>query len=181
MVEKHKSGSVVPLLIISGPIGVGKTTVSEEISNILVEEEKPHTLLDLDVLAETYPRQLDDRYGSKIAIKNLSCVWKNCRDAGAKNLIIPRVIEKPGDLEEILLAVPGSVPTLCQLKASDQTLMERVRKREIGSGYIRHEKRSLELSRILNATDPSDFVVETDGRSVIDLAIEISGKVNWNS
>lgn len=29
---------VVPLLLVSGPVGVGKTTVSEEVSNLLVEK-----------------------------------------------------------------------------------------------------------------------------------------------
>ncbi|MEM8650662.1 MAG: AAA family ATPase [Pseudomonadota bacterium] len=172
---------MIPLLVISGPIGVGKTTVSEEISNLLVEEGVSHTLLDLDVLAETYPRPSDDRFGDKLAIQNLSAIWGNCRNAGSRNLIIPRVIEKTTDLSEIVSAVPDSAPTLCQLRGSDETLMERVRKREIGSGYMRHEKRSLELSRILKLSAPFDFVVETDGRSVIDLAMEISNKMSWNT
>ena len=46
---------------------------------------------------------------------------------------------------------------------------------------MRHEKRSLELSRILKLSAPFDFVVETDGRSVIDLAMEISNKMSWNT
>ncbi len=181
MAAKRKADSLIPLLVLSGPVGVGKTTVSEEVSNLLVEEGVPHTLLDLDVLAETYPRPSDDRFGEKLAIQNLSAVWGNCQLAGSRNLIIPRVIEKTKDLREIISAVPGSVPTLCQLRASDETLMGMVRKREIGSGYLRHEKRSLELSRILKLSAPFDFVVETDGRSVIDLAMEISSKMSWNT
>ena len=181
MAARRKADPEIPLLVVSGPIGVGKTTVSEEISNLLVDEGVTHTLIDLDVLAETYPRPNDDRYGSRLALKNLSVVWENCRNAGSKNLIIPRVIEKATDLEDIVSAVPGSLPTLCQLRASDETLMERVKKREIGCGYLHHEKRSLELSRTLKLSAPFDFVLETDGKSVIDLAMEISNKVNWNS
>ena len=43
-------------------------------------------------------------------------------------------------------------------------------------GLARHEKRALELATILQDA-PADFVVETDGRSIIDIAGEILGLV----
>jgi len=63
--------SHVPLLIISGPVGVGKTTVAEELNSILSREGIAHTYIDLDVLAETYPRLADDRFNSRLALRNL--------------------------------------------------------------------------------------------------------------
>ena len=54
-----------------------KTSSAEEVSNVLVGRSVPHTLLDLDCLAETYPRDPNDRFGSKLMLTNLRSVWRN--------------------------------------------------------------------------------------------------------
>jgi len=167
----------IPVLIISGPVGVGKTTIGEEVSNILMARGIPHSLIDMDCLAETYPRA--DRFGTQLALKNLRDVWANCIEAGSRNLILPRVIESREDLESIRQAIPNAAPIVCRLRAGDNTLIERVTKREIGSGLDWHQRRSLELAKILDHDAPTDFVVETDNRSIIEIAEDIVGKVEW--
>lgn len=64
-----------PLLIISGPIGVGKTTIGQEISNLLDRQGVAHSFIDLDALTQTYPRPADNRYGYRLAFRNLRAVW----------------------------------------------------------------------------------------------------------
>lgn len=167
------------LLVLSGPVGVGKTTVAEEASNLLVEQGISHTLIDLDALAETYPRPADDPFHKELALRNLRDVWKNCRKAGSRNLIVPRVIEDRADLAAVARCIPRSRPVLCRLRADRDTLVARIRRRELGSGLAWHEARALELARTLDMTGPADFVVETDGRSVADIASEIVPRVDW--
>jgi DNA polymerase III delta prime subunit len=170
----------IPLLIISGPVGVGKTSAAEEVSNVLVERSVPHTLLDLDCLAGTYPRELDDRFGSKLMLTNLRSVWKNCAAAGSKNLVLARVIETETDKDTIAECIPHAATIVCQLQAGDETLVARVRKREIGTGTQWHEHRSLELAASLKKEAPADFVVDTDGKSIVDVTNEIVSKVSWH-
>ena len=169
----------VPLLIISGPVGVGKTTVGEEVSTLLEQQGVAHSFVDLDTLACTYPRPPGDPYGQVIALENLRCVWENYSRAGSQNLLIARVIETQFDLDEIAAAIPGSVPHVCQLSAGDQILHVRVGNREIGSGRLWHQQRAIELSRILAGSVPADFRIETDHRSVPEIAAEIVGLVSW--
>lgn len=83
----------LPLLVISGPVGVGKTTVGNEVSNVLNRQGIAHTFIDIDSLAETYPRPPDDRFGNRLALLNLRDVWANCVAAGSRNLIVARVVE----------------------------------------------------------------------------------------
>lgn len=70
-------------------------------------------------------------------------------------------------------------PTICRLNASNQTLLTRVRMREIGSNLKWHEERSLELSSQMAEQTFEDFVVETDALSVTEIAAEIVGAVQW--
>jgi len=171
--------NVIPLLVISGPVGVGKTTIGNEVSSVLERRGIAHTFIDMDALAQTYPRLPEDRFGEQLALRNLRDVWANCAAMGSKNLIVARVVETKQDVENIQFAAPGSRPLVCQLHATRESLIERVRKRELGAGRDRHETRALELAQSLRDKAPADFVVETDGQSILDIAKEIVAKVAW--
>lgn len=166
----------LPLLVISGPVGVGKTTVGNEVSTSLERRGVAHTFIDLDALAATYPRPPDDRFGNRLALLNLRHVWINCAAAGSRNLIVDRVVETQRDLAAIERAVPNSKAVVCQLRADDEKLLRRVRMREVGSRRDWHEARALELARSLEGAAPADIIVDTSGRSVPDIAAEITGR-----
>lgn len=174
------TGNQSAFLVISGPVGVGKTTIGTELSSILERRLIAHSFIDLDGLAQTYPRTPDDPFGNKIALSNLSLVWANCLKHGSKNLIVARVVETAADVEKLGQATGISKITVCQLYAPDSTLLMRVRSREIGSDREWHERRSLELARQLEQTDFADFLVDTEAREPADIAEEIAGKVGWS-
>ena len=170
---------VIPLVVISGPIGVGKTSVGHEVSVLLTQLGIAHTFVDLDALTQTFPRPSDDRFGSRLANANLTDVWMNCIAAGSQNLIVARVVESPLDVENIERAVSCSRTIVCQLQASDESLVARVGGREIGSEYDWHEKRVVELARSLPLTAPADFIIDTESRALTDIANEIVSRINW--
>ena len=174
--------SRVPVLLISGPIGVGKTSVGFALSDLLRGQGVPHTFIDLDQLRYTYPRPEGDRFGSQLGLQNLRDVWRNCVAAGSRNLIIASVIETWKDVEKIRQVVPGAEVTVCQLRATVETLEARVRKREIGTGLEWHLRRSVELAEILaGEAVPMDFEVWTDERGVGAIAQEILAPIIWES
>ena len=161
------------LLIVSGPVGVGKTTVGHELSERLCDVKTAHTFVDLDALAQTYPRPDDDRFGTNLALRNLAAIWANCRAEGSKVLIISRVVETPGDVGDIERAVSISPAITCQLRASEEILVDRLERREIGSGLAWHKKRAVELARLLNLSGPANFSVDTDDRRPAGIADEV--------
>ena len=179
--EPLPKAELIPLLIISGPVGVGKTRVGGEVGNLLETRGVAHSFVDLDALAETYPRPSDDRFGSRLANANLSAVWANCSAAGSQNLIVARVVETREDVSAIERVVPGSKAVVCQLSADDETLLARVSARETGSARDWHQKRAVELARSLPLTAPADFTVATDGRSVADIAGDIVSRIHWST
>lgn len=167
------------LLIISGTVGVGKTTVGEELSAILEDEDIGHTFIDLDGLSKTYPRSNADRFGEQIALRNLRAVWANAQELGARNLIVARVIETTAGAQRIADAVGAKHYVLVQLNASDDSLLNRVRRREIGSGRVWHERRAIELSCQLQDLKIADIEIDTNGKSIASVAREVRKHLNW--
>jgi len=167
------------LLLISGPVGVGKTSVANELSHLLEVKGVAHTFIDLDALTYTYPRSEADPFGNELALENLAALWKNCRKRASKNLIIPRVIEHIDVALNISKAVGIAEPVICRLAASDETLLKRIRRRELGSKLHWSEKRSIQLSAELAATNLEDFFITTDDRSINQIATELMGRINW--
>ena len=161
------------LILISGPVGVGKTSVAQEMSNQLAAAAIAHTFMDLDALTHTYPRRDDDPYGQTLALKNLQAVWTNAQSYTPHILIIARVIETEATALKIADTVHANECSIVQLDARDETLLSRVRQREHGVGRKWHEARALELSKSLSRTDFAKLVLSTDDRSVVDIADEI--------
>lgn len=167
------------LVLISGPVGVGKTTLGEELSGTLESAGVAHTFVDLDGLSKTYPRPEDDRFGEKIALKNLGAIWTHAFEQGVRNLIVARVIETHEGAKRIEQAVSARRSVVIELGASDETLLGRVRKREIGTGRAWHERRALELSGLLKRSGIADVSVDTDRKSVQTIANELHQQIGW--
>lgn len=169
----------VPVLLISGPIGAGKTTVATEAVKLVAEAGIRVAGVDMDALTEVWPRPADDRFNSRLGLRNLAGVWRNAQDMGATRLVVARVIESRAALDGFRDAVPGAEITLVGLRARQETLLERVRVREVGAARQWHLDRVLELSRQMDEAAADDFVVWTDGREVVDVAREVLRRAHW--
>ncbi len=174
--------SETQILLISGPVGVGKTTVAEEVSEVLEARGIAHTYIDFDQLRYTYPRIPEDPWSNQLGLQNLGSIWKNCFARGAKNLVISTVVEEQLFIDQLMATIPGSNIQTFQLIARPDTLVSRVSKREIGSGLEWHTNRSLELLGILQQEHvPCDQLISTDDRTVIDLAEDIASRITWTT
>lgn len=176
--EKGCPTVTVPVLVISGPVGVGKTTVAHEVSEQLEAARIAHTVIDLDALTMTFPRPDDDPFGERLAVANLASVWRNAAQCGAQNLVVARVVESSQQLKNIREAVPGAQITTVCLTASDEDLVARVGRREIGSGRLWHAKRSRDLARS-SIPEHADLVLDTTGRTVVEVATDLLPTVAW--
>lgn len=169
----------VPVLIVSGPVAVGKTSVAEAVSARL-GDAVPHSFIEMDALRATYPRPATDRFNLKLGYDNLRAVWANAAVAGARNLIIAHVVEDLTDVAAIRNSVPHAAPVLVQLDASAATLAARVGIRETGPDQQLALARSLELAKSLRNA-PSDHRVSTDGKTIEQIASTVLRLVPWTS
>lgn len=169
---------MAPVLIVSGPVGVGKTAVAFELSTVLEQHHIAHTVIDLDGLAATYPRPDNDRFGNSLGLSNLRDVWRNCAASGSKNLVVARVVESPDDVAAINAAVGGSA-SVVRLRAPVAVLQERLRQRESGPSLTWYLDRAAELSRSLEISGPGDLVVDTEIKTAGEIATEIFAAIDW--
>jgi adenylylsulfate kinase-like enzyme len=169
----------VPVVVITGPVGVGKTTVAYEVSALLGRAAVAHALVDLDGLRSCYPAPAGDRFNTALGLRNLAVVWANFRAAGAGRLILVDVVESRDQLDEYRTAVPGAAIVVVRLRAAVGALAERVRRREAGAGLDWHLDRAAELAAQMERDRVEDLVVETDERAAVEVAREVMERIGW--
>ena len=174
------NAAYTPLLLLSGPVGVGKSSVGAAAAELLETRQIPHTFIDFDHLRYTFPRPESDLWNNQLGLKNLKAIWTNCEQAGARNLVVSYVIEEQTFVDQLISAVGGARAITVQLTARMDTLEARLKQRESAARLDWHLHRAKELSTLLLGHDvPCDCRIATDGRTAEDVAEEVAAKVNW--
>lgn len=164
------------LLIITGSMGAGKTTVMAEASDILRLHDVHHAAIDYDALGMGYlPGAAEQGVGKR----NLRCVWENYAESGATWLLLARALESQAELEECRNAISTDSIVICRLTAGIDAMQERVRLREPGILQEQFVKRVKELNAILDRAHLEHFSVCNESRSVTEVAREMLARAGW--
>lgn len=177
----------VQILLLTGPAGIGKSTLSWEMGAQLAARDIKHAIVETDELDRVFPRptpqELEQiRPGTTdVSAINLAALWSTYRALGHSRLIMSGVMmHLDFDRRWIAAAIPGARITVVRLMGEDATLMARLARREIGAGVHEQEKRSLRQSqRMASQKTDGIIVVCTDGKSPRELARAVLRKVGW--
>jgi hypothetical protein len=170
---------VIPTLLITGPVGVGKTTVAFEMLEVLEERDVSHAFFDVDGLTYFHPKPAGDRFGERFAITALGILFPQLQAAGVERLILARVLWERESLVRYEEALPDADITVVRLTAPLQTIEARIRRREIGAGLDWCLARAAELDAHWRANPVEDLLVETSGRSVRAIAVDVLTQLGW--
>lgn len=167
-------------LLITGTVGVGKTTVAEAVGRMLAERAVPHAVVDLDQIRLLWPSPDADRFNLAIELRNLASLAGNCREAGAQRLVLAGVIERRSDLAAYERACGGSV-VVVRLLGAPSTVEPRLRARHRDSpeDLAWHLARRAELDSILDAAHVSDADVAIADRTPVEVAAEVLQLAGW--
>ena len=166
------------MLIITGSMGSGKTSVLGEASDLLALRHITHAAIDLDTLGLAY---IDSGETKKVMYRNLQCVCKNYSALGVTRVLLARAMEDHAELELCREAVSATNTVVCRLTASIETMEQRVRMRESGMAQQAYITRVAELNAILDHARLEDFLVSSENRSVTEVAEEMLIKARWIS
>jgi adenylylsulfate kinase len=164
------------VIVITGTMGSGKTTVLAEASDILTACGVAHAAIDLDALGIAH---LPDAAPIDLAYRNLSAVWSNYAALGVTRLLLAGAIENRDELNRILAVLPDAAIVLCRLTATLATMQQRVSLREPGMLHDKLVARVSELDEILDRAGLEDFSLSNDDGSVTRVATELLARSGW--
>ncbi len=166
------------LLIITGTMGSGKTTVLAEASDILKSRKIPHAAIDLDALGVAY---IPERLGENAMYENLSSISRNCGRLGVTRLLLARAIESQDELKRCCREAGATEAIVCRLTASDQTTKKRVAERERGMLRQQLIEHATKLNAILATAGIENFSITNEDSTVTDVARELLVRSGWIS
>jgi hypothetical protein len=169
----------VPVLYVTGPVGVGKSSVVREAGRLLRDRWLPYAAVDTEWLGDSWPRPADDPWNGSVLFENLRDMWTNFRRAGATRLICAGVLADRASLSFVGEAVPGAEVTVVRLRAPISLIEERLRAREPeqARGWYIQFARELVLS--MEKADLDDHVLDNFDVSLTATATEALRLVGW--
>ena len=165
------------MLIISGSMGAGKTTVMSEASDLLCTAGIDHAAIDLDALTIGHLPP----HAAVLSGRNLAALWNNYTAFGIRRLLLAGAIENTARLDEVRCSIPDAHIVICRLRARVHTMQDRVRWREPGMLQSELIERVSVLDAELDEAALHDFVVENEERPVTEVAREMLTMAGWPS
>jgi hypothetical protein len=164
--------STPSVLILTGPCGVGTSSVAFECMNLLERADVAAAMVDGE-LAYFHPKSPRHPFGYPVAQAALEALWPVYARQGIPRLLLARVVEDEEQRAIVEKAIPGAHLRLLRLVANPGTISARLRQREIGSGLAWHEQRSAEI-----ATSTLGEPVDAEG-SVGSIAAKVLALAGW--
>lgn len=183
----------VPLLLLCGAPGTGKSSVGWEVYWLLMREGVSVAHVDLDGIGYGPP----GHSGSfDLKFQNVAAVWRSYLERGASALVVSGLRALQEDVLACAAAVPGSVPTTVVLTVTAEEQRERILTRantryglERGGGSSAQTPEALErvvveARRLLEEESdefPGALVLDTVGVPVVEIARQLMLATSWPS
>ena len=170
------------VILLSGSVGVGKTTVLLEMGDVLEAGDCPYALLDLDWLAWVRPSGDIDVSVRQVLVDNLAHVCRTFRQAGVRRLVMARAVETPDDVDLIraALGVPAVLTVVC-LTARPDVVAERLHGRDTGERLAEHLGQMDHFAGARDGLGIDEIVVATDDIDATSVAQEVLARTGWAS
>lgn len=175
--EHHPPSDRVRVVILTGPVGSGKTTTMWALGDLLAAGHIPHAVLDVDQVRTFHPTPPDDRFGSRLGRRNVRAIAANWRDEGARVLVLADVIEHRHDIEDYARTIPDAEITVVRLDVPMDVILHRLEGRETASTIAWYRNRAPELQAIMERETIGDVIVDVGLRIPPDVAAEIASRL----
>lgn len=168
---------MVSVLLVTGPIGVGKSAVLHEADSLLIEADARHATVELEEIARCWTKAIENSRASFV-YQNLAALWSNFAAVGVSRLLLSGLVEHRSELLGVSEAVPGAVVTVVRLHAPLEILEQRIRLRE--PAFAEDDLDGARWwSRHFEAEQPEDHRVTTVERPPRDVAREVLRVAGW--
>jgi hypothetical protein len=148
-------------VLITGPPGVGKTSVLTALVDALTDDDVPHAAIELETLAWTHPALSDELWHQHV---KTTCTLY--RESGHRLLLVAETLETDDDADRLREILGAEESFLVRLEAQPATLVERLieREPETWSGLADLVEYTQELAVTMPALTGVDLVLSTEGQ-----------------
>ncbi len=174
------TGQYIETLILTGPVGSGKTATAIAVGHMLGEHGLQAVVVDLDWLGWLHTASREPLADDLIAT-NLAAIWPNFVATGIRYAVLSRGLTSLRALEALKRAVPQARITVVRLSATAPTLEARLRRRDTGAELNEHLRQAVEMTRTMERLALEDLVVSTDGADVDAIAAQIVRRLGWTA
>lgn len=150
----------IDVLVITGPVGAGKTTIAFAIATELEHRAIPHAVVDMDALRNVHPAPDDDPFGTRIGYRNLAAIWPNLREVEPRVVILADVVEHREQAGVYEAALPGTRVSVVRLDVPMHLVLERLDARETAATIEWYRHRAPELQALMEREVVGDFVID---------------------
>ena len=166
----------IPVVVVTGPVGAGKTATMEALSMLLEQVPGRHVAIDMDHLRWVVPEPEGDRFGSQLGLRNLTAIWPNLLDAGIRRAVMADVVESREQVRDYEAAMPGADVTVVRLHVAPGEIARRLKVRETPETIDWYLRRAPELQAIMEREGVGDIVIDVGTRDPQAIAREIIDK-----
>jgi shikimate kinase len=163
----------IPVLVITGPVGSGKSTIVSALSEELERLAIQHAAIDMDHLRWVYPNPPGDAFAAQLGYRNLAAIWPNLQIVPLQCVLLADVVESRAQVDDYAAAMPGSDVIVVRLEVPMPLIMERLEARESEHSLAWYRSRAPELQAIMEREQVADLVIDVGQRSPADVALEI--------
>ena len=170
----------VPIAVVTGTIGVGKSTVAAAMSELLHERSIRHALIEVDSLGEVYPApDPKDPYSNDLAMTILEHIWPVYLGARITRAVVTMTLENQQELEDLLTAMDSPPATVVRLTASEETRRQRIQAREFGNLRELFLEKTSEIEWKMDCFNLGDLTILNDERHPHETALEVLEQLKW--
>ncbi|AVT34129.1 hypothetical protein C6361_03435 [Plantactinospora sp. BC1] len=182
------------ILWLCGATAVGKSTVGWQVYTAVREAGRRAAFVDLDQIGFYRPAGPPTPRNHRLRASNLAAVWQTFRATGLRRLVVVGPADHADAVRTYREALPAVRITLCRLHAGRDSIAERVVFRGQGQGPLLagDDLRGQPPARLRQIADAAtadadaladaglgDLRVDTDGRTVSDIAGEVVRHLGW--
>ncbi len=169
--------NIIPAIVITGTVGVGKSTVMRAVSEALEARGIRHAGIDQDYLRWVFPAPEGDRFAAQLGLRNLAAIWPNLRELGLSCVLVADVVEHSSQCAQYETAMPGTRATVIRLIVPMPLILRRLEGRETGESLAWSQHRAPELHGLQEREKVGDLVIDVGDRRPHGIAGEIVRKL----
>jgi thymidylate kinase len=168
------------VLVLTGTIGAGKTTLAEATSTRIHQAGLRHALIDLDWLGQLYPPPAGTPpFDLGLAFTNLAAIWPNFRAAGARYGIVAGTIVTRLEADELRRVLSDADLTFGLVTSPPELVKQRIRDRDRGAVLEDFLSRTDALASTIKAATMHDFEVVNDTTAPDQAALDVLKQLDW--